>query len=224
LVFINGDIAWQAGLTPDYAAVLGLLQPLREEGLPIYLGVGNHDSREHFWHAMRRSKSVQSALPSRQIAIVPTPQGNWFVLDSLVKTQFTPGRLGDAQLTWLAAALDAHSDKPALVMIHHNPDEPGLPFNAIGVQDTAALMAILRPRRHVKAYFYGHTHSWEFRQDESGLHLVNLPPTAYLFVKGRPNGWVHATVNDNGARLELRCLDKTRPDLGQTVDLAWRSA
>jgi hypothetical protein len=91
------------------------------------------------------------------------------------------------------------------------------------LQDTAELMEILRPRRHVKAYFFGHTHRWDISHDESGLCLINFPPVAYVFEEGRPNGWVHATLQPAGARLELRCLDRARKDHGQVVNLVWRA-
>ena len=68
-------------------------------------------------------------------------RANWFVLDSLDRTNSTPGVLGEAQLRWLESALDAHAGKPALVMVHHNPGGPG---NKNGLTETDALMAILR--------------------------------------------------------------------------------
>jgi 3',5'-cyclic AMP phosphodiesterase CpdA len=242
MVFINGDLAYNTGTKPDYAAVLGLLRPLREEGLPIHLGMGNHDDRGNFWKVLRASKTVQPRLPGRQAAIVRAREANWFVLDSLIQTLTTPGRLGEAQRAWLAAALDANADKPALILIHHQPallvgDRTGTGLEEAaemiamlvdgkagsGLEDAAELFAILRPRRQVKAWFFGHTHRWDVRQDESGIHLINLPPTAYLFEEGRPNGWVHAAVQDGGARLELRCLDHAHQDHGQVVNLAWRN-
>jgi 3',5'-cyclic AMP phosphodiesterase CpdA len=223
-VFINGDLAFDEGRIPDYAAVLGLLRPLREAGLPIHMGMGNHDNRENFWKILRDAKTVQPRLPGRQASIVRTPVANWFILDSLIKTRTTPGLLGEEQRVWLAAALDANSDKPALIMIHHQPGSVvnGKPGN--GLEDAAELFAVLRPRRQVKAYFFGHTHRWEVRQDESGIHLINLPTTAYLFDAGQPNGWVHATVRAESARLELRCLDRAHKDHGQVVNLSWRTA
>jgi 3',5'-cyclic AMP phosphodiesterase CpdA len=218
---INGDLAYNSGEAADYAAILGLLRPMRERGLPIHLALGNHDQREHFWAALPKEKSMDARLPARQTAIVRTPYANWFVLDSLITTLTIPGRLGDAQRAWLIRALDQNTDKSALVAIHHNPIGGGADDHAL--EDTAELLAILRPRRHVKAYFFGHTHRWGVSQDESGLCLVNFPPVAYLFEPGRPNGWVHATLQPEGARLELRCLDRAHKDHGQVVNLAWRS-
>jgi hypothetical protein len=242
MVFINGDLAFNSGTTDDYAAVLGLLRPLREEGLPIHLGMGNHDDRGNFWQVLQASKTVQPRLPDRQAAIVRAREANWFVLDSLIQTLITPGRLGEAQRAWLAGALDANADKPALILIHHQPaalvgDKTGSGLEEAaelfammidgkagsGLEDAAELLAILRPRRQVKAWFFGHTHRWDVCQDESGIHLINLPPTSYLFDEGRPNGWVHAAVQEDGARLELRCLDHSHQDHGQVVNLAWRN-
>ena len=219
-VLINGDLAYNSGDAADYAAILELLRPMREHGLPIHLALGNHDHRQHFWAALPKQKSINPRLPERQTAIVRTRFANWFVLDSLIETLTTPGRLGDTQRAWLARALDHNAEKPALVAIHHNPSHGGAKDN--GLEDTAELLAILRPRRHVKAYFFGHTHRWEVSRDESGLCLVNFAPVAYLFEQGRPNGWVQATLQPDGARLELRCLDRAHKDHGQVVELAWR--
>ena len=220
-VLINGDLAYNSGEPADYAAVLSLLRPMREHGLPIHLALGNHDHRERFWATLPKEKSRAAGLPERQTAIVRTPHANWFVLDSLIATLQTPGRLGDSQRAWLARALDENADKPALVVIHHHPDLGGAKGGPL--EDTAALLEILRPRRHVKAWFFGHTHRWGVFHDESELCLVNFPPVAYLFEEGRPNGWVHATLRPDGARLELRCLDRARKDHGQIVELAWRT-
>jgi hypothetical protein len=237
-VLINGDLAYDDGGRTDYAAVLDLLRPLREHRLPIHLALGNHDHREHFWAMLPNEKSTDSNLADRQTAIVRTPCANWFVLDSLIMTRETPGRLGDAQRAWLARALDANTDKPALIAIHHQPALDGAlekdaelveilrPLTAAlragALQDTAELMQILRPRRHVKAYFFGHTHRWDVSRDESGICLINFPPVAYVFEQGRPSGWVHASLQPEGARLELRCLDRSHKDHGQIVNLVWR--
>jgi 3',5'-cyclic AMP phosphodiesterase CpdA len=217
---INGDLAFNTGESADYGTFAELVRPLRTAGLPLTLALGNHDNRERFWAALSADKSVVPALDDRQVAIVPTPRANWFMLDSLEKTMSTPGLLGAAQLAWLATALDAHADKPALVMTHHN---PSLDPAKINIRDEAAFFDVIRPRRHVKAYFFGHSHRWSVERDASGLHLINLPTTAYPFDKAQPIGWTLAQLEPRGMRLELRCLDSKRADHGQKVELAWRS-
>jgi 3',5'-cyclic-AMP phosphodiesterase len=220
-VFVTGDCAFNSGKKADYRQVADLLAPLRGGQMPVHLALGNHDNRARFWEVLRAERTAPRPLADRQVALLRTPLANWFVLDSLEKTLVTPGLLGREQLDWLAGALDANPDKPALVLVHHNPGRSG---NIGGLEDAAALFRIIRPRRQVKAYIFGHTHVWHVKQDESGLHLVNLPPVAYVFRQGEPSGWVHARLERDGMRLELRCVDRTHKLQGQVVNLPWRTA
>jgi hypothetical protein len=127
--------------------------------------------------------------------------------------------LGQEQLNWLAQALDAEPNTPALVLVHHN---PGITGGNMGLKDTLALFEVIRPRKQVKAYIFGHTHHWQVEQETSGLHLINLPPVAYVFREADPSGWVHATVASGSLRLELRCLDTAHKAHGQIAELKWR--
>ncbi len=217
-VFINGDCAFNSGEKGDYARVAEALEPMRKEQMTIHLALGNHDHRERFWEAFEQEKAAKRPLTDKHAALVRTQRVNWFVLDSLEKTLSVPGLLGREQLAWLAKTLDANPNKPALVLIHHN---PGISGN-MGLIDTVALFEIIRPRKQVKAYIYGHTHTWKVEQDDTGLHLINLPPVAYVFHEGDPAGWVHATVQQKGMRIELRCVDPTHKAHGQAFDLKWR--
>ena len=216
-IFVNGDCAFNSGEKSDYGTFARALESLRQT--PIHLTLGNHDNREHFWNALAMDKTAKRPVADKQTLIVPGAKVNWFVLDSLDRTLSTPGVLGKAQLDWLGQALDANASKPALVMLHHN---PGLTDNAPGLKDTAAFLEVIRPRKQVKAYFFGHTHAWSVTQDDSGIYFINLPPTSYLFTAGKPSGWVRATAAVDGMKLELRCLDTKHPQHGEVKDLKWR--
>jgi len=218
-VLVAGDLTLDKGTAEDYATLLGLLQPLRERGVPIHLALGNHDHRERFWQTLGEAEPKSSALRQKHVLIVSAPLVNWFVLDSLDRTDKASGTLGNEQLKWLADALDRAADKPALVMLHHYPDTGSIPT---GLVDTGPLFEVLLARRHVKALVFGHSHVWKVDQRE-GLHLVNLPPTAYVFAASNPNGWVHARVTADGMTLELRCLDQRHAQHGQRVELKWRA-
>jgi len=218
-VLVAGDCAFTSGQPGDYEVFRDLLGPMREEGLPIHIALGNHDSRERFWEVLTQERAATRPVQDRQTALLRTKLANWYILDSLEETNSTPGLLGKAQLDWLAKALDANQSKPALVVVHHN---PGLTGN-MGLKDTVALFDVIRPRNQVKAYIYGHTHTWKVEHDDSGLHLVNLPPVAYVFKDGDPSGWVHAMLEPNGMKLALRCIDPKHKLHGQTVDLKWRA-
>lgn len=219
-VFVVGDCALNSGEKGDYATLTELLTPLRRGKLPIHLALGNHDHRDNFWDALQERASVKCPVEDRHVALLRTPKVNWFMLDSLEKTLQTPGLIGSAQLDWLAKSLDANRRTPAVVLIHHNPAAEG---SQGALKDTEALLEIIRPRRQVKAWIFGHTHQWSIVEDSSGLHLVNLPPVAYVFREGDPSGWVHATAQRDGMRLELRCVDSAHKGHGQLVDLQWRT-
>jgi len=219
-VLVNGDCAFDHGLAEDYGTFTGLLHPLSESGLPLHLALGNHDDREVFWGAIKDARPASPPLASKQVSIVEAGHANWFMLDSLEVTKQTPGRLGDEQREWLSKALDARTDKPALVMVHHNP--VFTEGKNTGLLDTAELIAILQPRRHVKALIFGHTHTWRLN-DHEGLHLVNLPAVAYPFNPKEVTGWMDCHLTADGMSLEMHAQDTTHPEHGKVSELRWRA-
>ena len=217
---INGDLAFGTGQAGDYAALLALLKPLREAGLPLHLGLGNHYHRDGFRAALPERDRAATPFPERQVYVVESPRANWFILDSLDVTNKVPGTVGEAQRKWLSDGLDARKDKPALVMVHHNPDTDP---KHNGLTDTREVMDLIKSRPHVKALIFGHTHHWSI-EEQDGIHLVNLPAVAYVFQDSDPSGWVDMKLSETGATLELRCVDRSRPQHGETRELHWRGA
>jgi predicted phosphodiesterase len=219
-VIVNGDLGYLYGLNGDYATFAKIIEPVRALA-PVHLSLGNHDDRENFWSALPHDATQLKSVPEKQLGIFSSESANCFLLDSLDVPNTAPGEIGAAQLDWLARELDLRPEKPAIVVGHHNPQ-----FQQVttGLKDTAALMAVLAPRRQVKAFVFGHTHNWHIEEHASGIHLVNLPPTAFVFKAGRPSGWVRATLARDGAEFELRCLDPNHPEHAQVKSLKWRAA
>ncbi len=227
--FLNGDCAYLSGLPGDYATLGGLLKPFSEAGLPLHFNMGNHDDRGPFCEAFAAQRPESPPVEGKHVTVLETPLVNWFLVDSLQRVNNVTGEIGEAQREWLARALDERPDKPAIVMGHHNLQETpgeknGKPY-VTGIEDTLAFRDLLVARRQVKAYVFGHTHNWSLSQPEhmAGLHLINLPPVAYVFDAARPNGWTHATVREEGLTLTLRALDKSHPEHGVVKELAWRA-
>ena len=193
-VFVNGDCAFALGLPEDYANYKSLIKPFAASGLPVHMTLGNHDHREHFRKSLTADNDKASLVASRHVSMVETGFVNWVLLDSLDEVNSTPGILGKEQRDWLAGALDASGDKPAIVVLHHNPN---LDANSkSGIADTAELFAVILPRKRVKALVFGHSHNWNIQQRE-GLHLVNLPAIAYVFAKNQPSAWVDCNLSAN---------------------------
>lgn len=223
-VIVSGDCVYLHGLPGDYKTLFEEFMPFREKGLPVHFVMGNHDNRHVFLNAVAQSTATNTPpiIPSRLHSIVETPKVNFFLLDSLEKTNHTPGLFGEEQLQWLTDELDSHKDKPAILVGHHNPDYSGNIVKASGaLQDTAVFFEQIRERKQVKAYFYGHTHTWKTLR-VNGIHMINIPATAWRFDQSQPFAWVLLTLKDNGMSLTLRSIDPEHPKHNEIVNLAWR--
>ena len=90
--------AYNHGDAADYEKLLDLVRPLREAGMPMHLAMGNHDQRAHFWSVIPADQDRVKEIAERQVLVVETPRANWVMLDSLDKTNFTPGTVAAASL------------------------------------------------------------------------------------------------------------------------------
>jgi 3',5'-cyclic AMP phosphodiesterase CpdA len=221
-VFINGDCAYLKGLATDYANLAECIAPLSQAGLPLHVTMGNHDHRGRLFEGVQSQKPERPVLESKHVTVVESPRANWFLLDSLTETDVVTGEIGVEQRAWLDKALKARSDKPAIVMAHHTPqfEAPAEGKAWGGIKDTREFMDLLAAHRHVKAFVYGHSHVWETKR-RGPMHLVNLPPVAYVFKEGLPNGWVEARIRENGLDLNLRAINPGHPLHNQKVSLDW---
>ncbi len=222
-LFVNGDLALKEGLPGDYTSFVDLMRPVRASGIDVHLTLGNHDNRDKFWEGCEELALNKKLMPQKQLDVITSAMVNWVLLDSLQETNHTPGQLGDGQIAWLNHTLLDLPDKPTIVMVHHNPQGPVPPGGKAvsGLVDTEALISALDAHPKVKALIYGHTHNWEVKTKNSGLHCINLPPVAYVFNKERPSGWVTARVDAKGMTLELRSLNLAHPEHGQKKRLEW---
>jgi Icc protein len=221
-VLVDGDPAYKAGNPGDYQALADLVRPLRQAGLPLHLGLGNHDHRDHFLEAFAGAGPQERPVEGKHVLIVELERANLFLLDSLEPKVGVGGQCGEKQRQWLADALDAWPKKPALVFGHHNlqwkPDEAGK-FN--GLSDATDLWPLLAKRPQVKAYVFGHTHTWRL-ETKDDIHLINLPAIGYPFAREQLIGWLDVRLQEKGAVLEVRGLDTKHTDNGKKVELTWR--
>jgi 3',5'-cyclic AMP phosphodiesterase CpdA len=227
-VIVNGDCAFEFGRPGDYATFTQLLvEPLKGADIPMHLTLGNHDHRRHLLDALSEYAHPMAgdgrAVDGRLVSIVPGRYANFYLLDTLDERYILAGGVGGQQIDWLAAALERHSDLPAIVIGHH-PLEPecDLLGHNTSLLDAKPLWNVLTRYRHVKAYVFGHTHRWDVKVRD-GIYLVNLPSTAYTFDAGQPQGWVELWVGSDRARLELRhIVGRTiSPAAADSAELRW---
>lgn len=216
LAVVNGDLARLTGQPADYAQFASLMQPVFEAA-PTLFTMGNHDGREHAQAALTRKSGTVQPVQKKWVTTIDAGPVSLVFLDSLLATNVTPGQLGKAQRAWLANYLDGNAEKSVVVFVHHQPD----PEDDNALVDSEALLAILRPRRAVKALIFGHTH--EYRCDkQDGLHLINLPAVGYNFSDPYPVGWVDATFSARNITMKLHAIAGERRDDGKVNELTWR--
>lgn len=225
-VIVNGDCAHLHGRFEDYRNFADLIEPLVRERREVHLLMGNHDDRGVFRSACAEAFPDRGGMEGRRTAVIRSEHLNWFLLDSLEEGSWIAGRLGREQIDWLASSLDCHPDKPAVIVAHHHlriPDAKRPVFKPMAaLRDSSELYEVMRSRRQVMAYVHGHTHRWEIGRTREGIHLVNLPSSAYVFESAQPGGWVEAVPRRDGLDLTLRSLDPRHRSHGERHRLEWR--
>ncbi|HWL08962.1 MAG TPA: metallophosphoesterase [Planctomicrobium sp.] len=221
-VIINGDCAYLKGLPADYANLAQCLQPIIDAQLPLHVTMGNHDDHEPLYNALSGQRPKTPLVGSQHVTVLETPFANLFLLDTQKAVNVVTGELGKEQLKWLGQALDARADKPAILIAHHTPQftPPAEGKVWSGIADTAEFFDLIDSKKQVKAFIFGHSHRWNI-SERNGVHLVNLPPVAYVFSKDIPNGWVDAEVRENGINLKLHTIDPAHPKNLEIVNLTW---
>lgn len=216
LAVVNGDLARLSGEPVDYAQFTSLVRPITER-IPTVMTLGNHDNRGNARNALTNLSGKTQVVDQKLVSTLETGPVSFVLLDSLLATNIAPGQVGKLQREWLTTYLDANAAKRLIVFVHHNPD----PDSDNALVDAERLLAILRPRRAVKALIFGHTHVYKAERQD-GLHLLNLPAVGYNFADGNPVGWVDATFTDRGGTLKLNAIAGERRDDGKAMELAWR--
>jgi Icc protein len=220
---IDGDLAYKTGTAAEYALFGKLVEPVRAANIPLHLGLGNHDHFDRFAAGLDSLRPKERPVEGKQVLVVELERANLVVLDSFDPKNTVGGKLGESQLKWLAAALDARKSKPAVVCVHHplqfDPDKSG---KYGGLADSTGLWPLLKERPWVKAFVFGHTHTWKLAEKD-GIHLINLPAVGYPFAKTEVSGWVDAKFTLAGVRLEVRAIDPKHANHGKVAELKWRA-
>src|SRR5260370_1452762 len=116
---VNGDLAHKSGTATEYKQFASLIEPVREAGISLHLGLGNHDNFTRFAEGLDKLRPKDKPVEGKQVTVIELERANLFVLDSYDPMNAGGGMLGELQLKWLAKALDDRKTKPAIVFAHH---------------------------------------------------------------------------------------------------------
>ena len=240
-LILNGDCVHVGG-REEYELLARKFELLKK--IPIHVTMGNHDHRQNFSDVFRgRDGNDRVLLEDHHVSVLKSRHANLVLLDSLTmqypeRPVKGPGKLDKRQLDWLASVLDSTSDKPTIVMFHHNIDPSdalqkrsgpqqilipsGDPFRGLagGLQDTDLFLDLLTTRSHVKAVFCGHIHQFRIFSWRK-LHFVSLPPVGYAFGPKEAVGWCRLLLQDGGVTLDLQALDTQHARHRKQVQLRW---
>lgn len=154
-VIITGDLVDQ-GSADEYRHLKSLLAAL---GIPYWLLIGNHDTREALREVFPEREELRTGGPFVHYAVDVGPL-RLVALDSLQPGQ-SAGTLCAARLAWLEQQLDAARGRRVIVALHHPPFDSGVDIlDAIRLdpQAAAALETLVARHPNVERVMCGHVH------------------------------------------------------------------
>ncbi|MTH96247.1 phosphodiesterase [Roseibium sp. RKSG952] len=158
----------------EYAVARRLLKRLP---MPVYLIPGNHDSSEGMRSNLADFPGISDSTGEKLWYAADIGDLRLIALDSHDPGK-PGGRLGTAQLSWLAKEL-ASSTKPTIVALHHPPADTGIVhLDAMGLADSEALEDALRGHPQVKRILCGHIHR-SIVAEFAGTIMTLVPSTAH---------------------------------------------
>jgi 3',5'-cyclic-AMP phosphodiesterase len=170
LLLLTGDLS-QDETIASYEQLRDRLTPL---GIPAYWIPGNHD---------QSLTDMQQVLSTNLISPQKSFQaGGWqFILLNSMLDQQVYGALTAEELEKLAQQLDAASDRPTLIALHHPPLAIASAWmDAIGLQNREALFAVIDRHPQVKLVVFGHIHQ-AFDRLRQGVRYLGAPSTCVQF-------------------------------------------
>lgn len=137
---------------------------------------GNHDSTK----VIEQHFTSDIISNSNHILI-----GNWqiILLDSSVKGMVY-GHLDEAELQFMEDLLLKHSDKHALIVLHHHPVDISCAWlDNLGLRDNHSFLELVKKNKNVKGVVWGHIHQ-EFDQMIDGTRWLACPSSCVQFKPG----------------------------------------
>src|SRR5438132_693110 len=67
---IDGDLAYKTGTAAEYTAFGKLVEPIREAGIPLHPGLGNHDHFGRFAEGLEKLRPKDRPVDGKQVLVV----------------------------------------------------------------------------------------------------------------------------------------------------------
>lgn len=154
-----GDMAYLWGMKEDYALAAKILKPLRDAGIGLTVGMGNHDRRSAFLESFPEFAKT-TKIPGRIVSVVDAGDADIIMLDGLQgsdtrgRRDMGPGSgsLCKDQQDWLMAELPKWR-RPVFVCSHWTSGD-----FTVGEKKMHKFLIDIPA---VAGYIHGHDHFWK---------------------------------------------------------------
>jgi Icc protein len=170
ILLLTGDLS-QDGKSESYECLQEWLKPL---GIPTYWLPGNHDEPQVMEQVLNQApifsqKSFQA--------------GGWqFLLLNSAVCGSVHGQLSPESLDWLNLQLQATSERPTLIGLHHPPFLVHSDWlDSSTLQNSEELFEVIDRYPQVRLVIFGHIHQ-EFERSRRGITYLGTPSTCIQFM------------------------------------------
>lgn len=154
-ILVTGDLV-NNGQAAEYHTLNRHLPALQNFGVPVLLGMGNHDDRGFFRQWVLGEATTAEPQPYYHSTLINGV--NVIMLDSQVPGQ-VHGYVDEAQLAWLAEELAKPVAVGHLLALHHPPVSSTVALlEPLGLHNAATLAAIVAKHTNVLGILSGHIH------------------------------------------------------------------
>lgn len=147
---LAGDLA-DHGSRDAYRRLQSILPALK---LETHLTLGNHDDRNVFLEMFGHQLADENG---RITKVIDVKDQRVIVLDTVEQGQDW-GKIGPAQLNWLAARLSEAADRPVTIVLHHNICDYHVQTDFIRLMDNDPLVDVLKTHPDFRQVITGHVH------------------------------------------------------------------
>lgn len=211
-VLCSGDVS-TTSLETEFAMAAKLFDPVHAD-VPVVVVPGNHD---RYTFTARRRKRIEGIMHGMLPESFPhvrdlSPSWKLVALDAATpNVLFSRGRLGESQLTALAATLAGVNEGEGVVILCHYPVAvpPGVPtvWTHDLKEDKRVREAIASCRGEV-VFLHGHIHKpWRWESRKGGLDMTCVNAGSPCYTSDRyPLGqgfWEIDLPDDAGHRIEM---------------------
>ena len=223
---VFGDIACMYGRKEDYVRAAAALKRLKDAGVSVTLGVGNHDRRSTFLEVYP-SYATNTKVHGRIVSVCDAGAVDFIMLDGLQGTDGRAlddsgpnnGQLDKDQQDWLAAALPAWK-KPVFVCSH-------FPVSDLTVGGKPLAHLLVRTPS-VVGYIHGHEHRWCTRDVREAWRKVAPKQSLCLPSTGAWGDIGYALLRTSKGRAVATLVQREffyprPPKPGAPVELLWKT-